>query len=128
MEIIEEKDIILARRLARKIAEEMDFSIVNQTRIATAVSEITRNALTHGGGGLMKIRRVDNESGLEITISDEGNGIPDIEKAMRNGYSTEDSLGLGLGGAKRLMDEFEIESKIGEGTKVVMRKFLPRRS
>ena len=128
MEIDTEKDIILARRLARKIAEDLDFSIVNQTRIATAVSEITRNALTHGGGGFMKIRRLDKENGLEITISDEGNGIPDVKRAMSDGYSTRNSLGMGLGGAKRLMDEFEIESKLGDGTTITMRKFLPRRS
>ncbi|MBD3206175.1 anti-sigma regulatory factor [Candidatus Bathyarchaeota archaeon] len=128
MEIKEERDIILARRLARKIAKDLDFSLVNQTRIATAVSEITRNALTHGGGGVMKIKHTDNKKGLEIMISDEGNGIPDVEQAMRNGYSTKDSLGLGLGGAKRLMDEFEINSRVGKGTIVTMRKFLPRRS
>jgi serine/threonine-protein kinase RsbT len=128
MGIYTEKDIIIARRLARKIADELDFSIVDQTRIATAVSEITRNALVHGGGGSMKICRLRKENGLEIIVSDEGSGIPDIKQAMRDGYSTGNSLGLGLGGAKRLMDEFEIESKLGKGTRVIMRKFLPGRS
>lgn len=124
VEIKEDFDIVKARARARDVAATLGFEVVDQTRIATAVSEIARNALIHGGGGKMTLRTL-NQRGLEIVIVDQGPGIPDINQAMKDGYSTIGALGLGLGGAKRLMDELHIESS-NAGTKVTMRKWLPR--
>lgn len=128
VEIREDFDVITARARARVLAEALGFGIVDQTRIATAVSEIARNALSHGGGGKAIIRASKNRRGLEIEIVDEGPGIPNVDRTMERGFSSKPSgLGLGLAGAKRLMDEFHIESKPGVGTKVTMRKMLPSR-
>jgi len=124
VEIKEDFDIIKARARARAVAAALGFGIVDQTRIATAVSEIARNALIHGGGGKMTLRTLNQRKGLEIVIVDQGPGIPDINQAIKDGYSTTGGLGLGLGGAKRLIDEFHIESN-NAGTKVTMRKCLP---
>ncbi len=126
VEIREDSDIIKARARARSAAATLGFGVVDQTRIATSVSEITRNALVHGGGGKMTIRTLNQKKGLEIVIVDQGPGIPNINQAMRNGFSTIGGLGLGLGGAKRLMDELHVESS-NSGTKVKMRKWLPGR-
>jgi len=123
--IQEEFDIISARARARIFAEALGFGIVDQTRIATAVSEIARNALIHGGGGKMILRTSKDKKGLEIVIVDEGPGVPNIDRVMGHEYSKPGGLGLGLAGAKRLMDEFYFESKPGVGTKVTMRKWLP---
>ena len=125
VEIQEEFDIISARARARVFAEALGFGIVDQTRIATAVSEIARNALIHGGGGKMILRTSKDKKGLEIVIVDEGPGVPNIDRVMGHEYSKPGGLGLGLEGAKRLMDEFYFESKPGVGTKVTMRKWLP---
>ncbi len=126
VEIQEDFDIITARARARVFAEALGFGIVDQTRIATAISEIARNALTHGGGGRAIIRASRDKKGLEIEIVDEGPGIPNVDRALERGFpSTSSGLGLGLMGAKRLMDEFHVESKPGVGTKVTMRKRLP---
>jgi len=123
VEIKEDFDVVKARARARALAETLGFEVVDQTRIATAVSEIARNALIHGGGGKMTLRTL-NQKGLEIVIVDQGPGISNIEQAMKDGYSSIGALGLGLGGAKRLMDELQIESS-NVGTKVTMRKWLP---
>jgi serine/threonine-protein kinase RsbT len=125
VEIQEEFDIISARARARVFAEALGFGIVDQTRIATAVSEIARNALIHGGGGKMILRTSKDKKGLEIVIVDEGPGVPNMGRVMGHEYSKSGGLGLGLAGAKRLMDEFHFESKPGVGTKVTMRKWLP---
>ncbi len=126
VEIKEDFDIVKARARARAVAATLGFEVVDQTRIATAVSEIARNALIHGGGGKMTVSTLDQKKGLEIVIVDQGPGIPDINQAMKDGYSTTGGLGLGLGGAKRLMDELHVESST-LGTKVTMRKWLPGR-
>ncbi len=123
VEIKEDFDIVKARARARAVAAALGFDVVDQTRIATAVSEIARNALVHGGGGKMTLRTINQKKGLEIVIVDQGPGIPDINQALKDGYSTTGGLGLGLGGAKRLMDELHIESN-DAGTKVTMRKWL----
>ncbi len=123
VEIKEDFDIVKARARARAVAATLGFDAVDQTRIATAVSEIARNALVHGGGGKMTLRTINKKKGLEIVIVDQGPGIPDINQAVKDGYSTAGGLGLGLGGAKRLMDELRIESS-NVGTKVTMRKWL----
>ncbi|MFH2110379.1 MAG: anti-sigma regulatory factor [Candidatus Bathyarchaeota archaeon] len=121
-EIRTESDIVRCRSLARAFAGRLGFGKVDQTRITTAVSEIARNTLVHGGGGSMTIRVVEG-NGLEVLFVDAGPGIQDIDLAMRDGYSTAGSLGLGLGGARRLIDEFSLESKVGAGTRVTMRKY-----
>ncbi|NIS68164.1 MAG: ATP-binding protein [Proteobacteria bacterium] len=123
VDIKEDFDIVKARATARSLAAALGFEVVDQTRIATAVSEIARNALIHGGGGKMTVGPLDQKKGLEIVIIDQGSGIPDIDQAMKDGYSTTGGLGLGLGGAKRLMDELYVESS-SVGTKVTMRKWL----
>ena len=125
VEIREDFDIIKARARARVFAEELGFGIVDQTRIATAVSEIARNALVYGGGGKMTLSTIRGRKGLEIVIVDQGPGIPNVDRVLIESYPKRGvGLGLGLQGAKRLMDEFCIDSKPGVGTKVTMRKWL----
>lgn len=124
-----EDDIVRARQTARELARSLGFSTVDQSRIATAVSELTRNIIRYaaGAGGEVTFEVVQREGrprGLEVVVADRGPGIEDVEKAMRHGYSSGPGMGLGLPGAKRLMDEFELESSVGAGTKVVMRKWL----
>lgn len=132
MEKIEEviinnsKDVILSRQLARKIAGEFGFGLADQTRIATAVSELSRNICLYAGTGRVIIKTVSESAkkGIEIVAGDKGPGIPDIGLAMQDGYSTCKALGQGLPGTKRLMDEFEIKSEVGVGTTVTIRKWL----
>jgi len=116
-------DIVLARQLVRARAVEAGFSLVDQTRLVTAAGELARNTVDHGGGGAMRVELVGNDTGdtgLRLTFDDRGPGIPDIELALRDGYSTRGGLGLGLGGARRLVNEFEISSEPGTGTRVVV--------
>lgn len=132
MEKIEEviinnsEDVILSRQLARKIAGEFGFGLADQTRIATAVSELSRNICLYAGTGRVIIKTVSESAkkGIEIVAGDKGPGICDIELAMQDGYSTCKALGQGLPGTKRLMDEFEIKSEVGVGTTVTIRKWL----
>ncbi len=124
LQIKSDEDIIKSRAFAREIAKKMGFGVVDQTRIATAVSEIARNALVHGKGGSMQVNVNNEKKCINILIMDNGPGIKNIELAMKDGYSTNNGLGYGLGGASRLMDELEIDSKIGEGTKISMTKCL----
>jgi len=126
MKLGEEGDIIIARIRAGDIAKNLGFNYMDKTRIATAVSEIARNAIQHGGGGEMVVNKLDASRGIEIQVSDRGPGIPDINRALAGGYATGAGLGLGLSGSKKLMDEFEIISEAGKGTKVIMRKLLKR--
>ena len=124
--IAEESDLVTARHLVRKMSLELGFSLVDQTRIITAVSELTRNALIYGGGGVIIIEILEYPlRGLKVTIKDNGPGIADIKQALVDGYSTGVGLGNGLGGSKRLMDDFEISSEPGNGTKIVIIKWLP---
>lgn len=120
-----DQDIVLARQKARAQAIQLGFSAVDATFIATAVSELARNILAYARKGEMGLQTVHNSSrvGLEITASDNGPGIPDLRQAMRDGFSTSGSLGIGLPGVRRLMDEFEITSQAGHGTRVVVRKW-----
>ncbi|RME71980.1 MAG: anti-sigma regulatory factor [Verrucomicrobia bacterium] len=120
--IATEPDIVAARSAARRHAEILRFSVVDTTRLITAVSEIARNTLIHGGGGSMTIVPVSRppHAGLKIVFRDEGPGIADIAQAMRDGFSTARSLGMGLGGAQRLVSEFEITSTPGRGTTVTL--------
>jgi serine/threonine-protein kinase RsbT len=115
-----EQDVVIARQRARMRAEELRFSLVDQTKLVTAASELARNTVVYGRGGKMTIEEVRSgiRTGLKLTFEDNGPGIPDIELALRDGYTTGSGLGLGLSGAKRLVNDFSIESKPGVGTKV----------
>ena len=120
-----EYDIITVRSFGRNVAAWLGFGVVDQCRITTAISELARNAVVHGGGGSVTIRTISNEKkGLEIICRDKGPGIADLELALRGGYSTVGGLGIGLSGSKRLMDEFQISSSAGKGTVVTVRKWL----
>ena len=120
-----ESDILAARQHGREVAEQVGFSGSDLALIATAISEIARNIVVHAGGGAIMISELaDGRTGIEIVARDDGPGILDIDLAMQDGYSTVASLGLGLPGARRLMDEFTIESQEGHGTTVVMRKWI----
>jgi serine/threonine-protein kinase RsbT len=118
-------DIVTARVEGRELAKELGFGVIDQARIATAISELTRNIVQYAerGEAIMRPVEVGGRVGVEIICQDEGPGILDIDLAMQDGYSTSTSLGMGLPGAKRLMDEFEIESEIG-GTTIIIRKWL----
>ena len=115
-----ETDIVLIRQAVRHRTAELGFSLVDQTKMITAASELARNSLHHGGGGMATVEVLHEEArrGIRVTFEDDGPGIPDVELAMTDGYTTSNGLGLGLGGARRLVNEFEIRSKAGEGTKV----------
>jgi serine/threonine-protein kinase RsbT len=121
-EIRSSDDIVIVRQAVRQRAVALGFNLVDQTKIVTAASELARNTLQHGGGGKAAIEVVKNSvtSGLKLTFTDEGPGIPDIALAMKDGYTSKTGMGLGLGGAKRLSNEFEIESQPGQGTRVAI--------
>jgi serine/threonine-protein kinase RsbT len=115
-----ERDIVLARQLVRKMAQRLGFSLVDQTKIVTAASELARNALIYGGGGTMHWQLLSDgvRNGLKLTFSDEGPGIPNLELAMSDGWTSGSGLGMGLSGAKRLVNEFDIHTQVGAGTRV----------
>jgi serine/threonine-protein kinase RsbT len=119
-------DIVTARQQGRELALGLGFSGAEVTLVAAAISEIARNILDHAKRGEVLFSQVQhgNHRGLQVIAQDQGPGIPDIGVAMQYGYSTRRGLGVGLPGAKWLMDDFEITSKVGEGTKVTMRKWL----
>ena len=114
--------VVLVRQAVRKWATELGFGLVDQTKIITAASELARNTLLHGGGGRVSIEVLldTRGTGLKLTFIDEGPGIPDIALAMKDGYTSKNGMGLGLGGAKRLSNEFEIDSTPGQGTRVAI--------
>jgi len=120
-----DEDIVRSRQLVRQWAVELSFSLVEQTKIITAASEIARNTVLHGGGGVMQVEALTDGArrGLRLTFQDKGPGIPDLEQAMKDGFTTAGGLGLGLGGAKRLSSEFSVESRVGEGTRVVLARW-----
>jgi serine/threonine-protein kinase RsbT len=120
-----ETDVVLVRQAVRKWSAELGFSLVDQTKIVTAASELARNMLVHGGGGkvLLEALAEGSRKGLRLTFEDQGPGIADIELAMKDGYTTGGGLGLGLGGSRRLMSEFEIVSRVGEGTRVTVTRW-----
>ena len=114
------EDVVKIRQAVRAWAVELRFSLVDQTKMVTAASELARNAVIHGGGGTAELERLeaDNRRGLRLTFTDHGPGIPDIAQAMKDGFTTGGGLGLGLGGAKRLVNDFDIRSQPGAGTVV----------
>ncbi len=115
-------DVVVARQKVRQWATELRFSLVDQTKLVTAASELARNTLDHGQGGHMVIEMVNGaaRNGLKLTFEDNGPGIPDIEMALKDGYTSGSGMGLGLGGSKRLVNEFSIESEVGKGTKITV--------
>jgi serine/threonine-protein kinase RsbT len=124
--IFSEGDVVLARKTAREAANRLGFGVTDVTRIVTAASELARNVFLYAGSGRMiwRVRQGFERVGVELIFLDRGPGIADIPQAMAVGYSTSGGLGMGLMGAKRLMDEMEIDSEVGKGTKVVVRKWL----
>jgi len=122
-----EQDVVRVRQLARHWAEELRFSLVDQTKLVTAASELARNTVIYGGGGTVRLEALnrDNRMGLRLTFEDQGPGIPDVDLALKDGYTTGSGLGLGLGGAKRLVNDFEIYSRPGAGTRVAIVRWKP---
>ena len=125
LSISSELDLVRARQEVRMQAQALGFSLVDQTRITTAVSELIRNMMKYAGGGTLEMETVRNgmRTGLRIICVDKGPGIPDVGLAMKEGYSTSNGLGYGLPGTKRLMDEFDIWSEVGKGTRVTISKW-----
>jgi serine/threonine-protein kinase RsbT len=123
--LVREQDVVLARQAIRSAARELGFTIVDQTKLVTAASELARNALVHGGGGTMVWETVaeNGRQGLRLTFNDSGPGIEDTKLAMKDGWTTGSGLGLGLPGAKRLVNEFELVSKPGVGTTVIITRW-----
>jgi serine/threonine-protein kinase RsbT len=119
------EDVVLVRQLVRSKAIAHGFGLVDQTKLVTAASELARNTLEYGGGGVMMLERLNDgaRKGVRLTFSDEGPGIPDIDQALRDGYTTGGGLGLGLGGAKRLSNEFTIASEPGKGTRITIARW-----
>jgi serine/threonine-protein kinase RsbT len=117
-----EPDVVLVRQAVRAWAVELAFGPVDQTKIVTAASEIARNTLVYGNGGTVTLEIVNNNlrRGLHLCFADQGPGIADVEQALTNGFTTGGSMGLGFGGAKRLVNEFYVETKLGEGTRVTL--------
>ena len=120
-----QEDVVAARQFVRSWAVELGLGLVDQTKIITAASELARNCVIYGGGGLIRLEILQEtgKRGLRLTFQDQGPGILDIEKAMSDGYTTGNGLGLGLGGSKRLSHEFFIESAPGAGTRVTITRW-----
>lgn len=119
------EDVVRVRQAVRTRAVEIGLSLVDQTKIVTATSELARNALEYGGGGFARIEVVVNgaRKGIRVSFEDQGPGIPDIALALKDGYTTGGGLGHGLGGAKRLVEEFHIVSAVGQGTKITIARW-----
>ena len=126
VEIQTEWDIVAARQLGRNVAKELGFGTVDQARITTAISELARNIYLYAGQGRIEIQRLTENglNGILIIAADSGPGIPDVRKVMEDGFSTSGGLGAGLPGVKRLMDDFKIETTLGEGTDIRATKWL----
>jgi serine/threonine-protein kinase RsbT len=120
-----ESDVVRARQRVRTLAAELRFSLVDQTKLVTAASEIARNTLIYGGGGEVTLEEVSDgiRPGLRVTFADQGPGIADVPRALRDGYTTGSGLGLGLGGARRLVNEFDIDTAPGRGTRITLVKW-----
>lgn len=119
------EDLLHLRQMVRQWAVDIGFGLLDQTRIVTAASELGRNMVDFAGGGVVRLEELADlgRRGLRLTFEDHGPGIPDVELALRDGYSTGSGLGLGLGGARRLMNEFSIASKVGSGTTVAITRW-----
>jgi serine/threonine-protein kinase RsbT len=120
MPLRNEQDIVLSRQTVRKLTQELKFSLVDQTKMITAASELSRNTVVYGGGGEMRWELLKDglKNGLRLHFEDKGPGIPDMDLAMTDGWTSGKGMGMGLTGSKRLVNEFEIRSVVGEGTRV----------
>jgi serine/threonine-protein kinase RsbT len=125
MPIRSAQDLVLVRQAVRTWSAELKFSLVEQTKMVTAASELARNTLDYGKGGHVTLQLIQEgiRRGLKLSFEDQGPGIPDIELALRDGYTSGGGMGLGLGGARRLVNDFEIVSKVGEGTRVTVTRW-----
>lgn len=125
MPIRAESDVVLVRQAVRAWAAELRFSLVDQTKLVTAASELARNALIYGGGGEARLEALEDGArlGLRVIFIDHGPGIADVAQAMQDGFTTGGGLGLGMGGAKRLVNEFELDSAPGRGTRVAITRW-----
>jgi serine/threonine-protein kinase RsbT len=123
--VASDQDVVRVRQLVRTFAVEVKLSLVDQTKLVTAASELARNTLVHGGGGSVEVDRISNgrRHGIKIVFADTGPGIVDVDLALTDGYTTGGGLGLGLSGARRLVDEFEIDTEAGKGTKISIVKW-----
>ena len=121
-------DVVLARRIVRTLAQQAGLSLLDQTKIVTAASELARNTVTHGGGGILvwQLLAEDSKRGVRLTFRDQGPGIKNVALALRDGWTSARGLGLGLPGARRLTDEFELVSSVGVGTQVTVTKWYRR--
>ena len=115
-------DVVRVRQIVRGWSVELGFSLVDQTKVVTAASEVARNTVTYGGGGTARLEALQDggRRGLRVIFEDKGPGIVDIQQALQDGYTSGTGLGLGLGGARRLSNDFTIESRVGEGTRVTI--------
>jgi serine/threonine-protein kinase RsbT len=120
-----DQDVVRVRQLVRTVAVEVRLSLVDQTKVVTAASELARNTLVYGGGGTVEVTRVENgrRAGIRIVFADQGPGIADVNLALTDGYTTGNGLGLGLSGARRLVDEFDIDTQVGKGTSITVTKW-----
>lgn len=125
LELHREEQVVKVRQVVRQWAADMGFSLVDQTKLVTAASELARNTVTYGGGGTVELQAIEDgvRRGLRLVFSDTGPGIPDLELALRDGFTTGNGLGLGLGGARRLVNQFDIQSRPGEGTRVTIARW-----
>ena len=126
VELTTEMDMLRARQAVRACALELGFKLVDQTKIVTAASELARNTLIYGGGGTMRLEGLHDgfRKGIRLVFEDQGPGIPDIERAMQDGYTSGKGMGMGLGGSRRLVTDFEIQSRVGEGTRIMIAKWI----
>jgi serine/threonine-protein kinase RsbT len=120
-----DQDVVRVRQLVRTVAVSVKLSLVDQTKVVTAASELARNTLVYGGGGIVEVDRVENgrRPGIRIVFTDQGPGIADLSLALTDGYTTGGGLGLGLSGARRLVDEFDIDTEVGQGTSITVTKW-----
>jgi serine/threonine-protein kinase RsbT len=125
IDVTTDQDVVRVRQLVRTLSVAVKLSLVDQTKIVTAASELARNTLVYGGGGTVEVSRVDNgrRPGIRIVFADKGPGIADLDMAFTDGYTTGSGLGLGLSGARRLVDEFDIVTAPGEGTSITVTKW-----
>jgi serine/threonine-protein kinase RsbT len=123
--VASDQDVVRVRQMVRTAAVAAKLSLVDQTKLVTAASELARNTLVYGGGGTVELVSVDNgrRKGIQIVFADQGPGIVDLNLALTDGYTTGGGLGLGLSGARRLVDEFDIDTKVGEGTSITVTKW-----
>ena len=123
--VVTEQDVVLARQTTRKLAQEAAFSLVDQTKMVTAASELARNTVIYGGGGLMRweVLQEGGKTGVRLSFRDEGPGIPDLKLALTDGWTSGSGMGMGLSGTKRLVNEFDLDSAPGKGTRVTITRW-----